>query len=183
VLLAVGAAITQMEHGGYGYTTAGVMETVLTSARLTGDPKILTDLGVKFPENLHRPELINAAIDKAVHFKWPFNPNEALRGSGGDDLGLVDYTRLSFRLFGYRIQSLYVLYFVILAISVSSFLWAFRAQSGFLLLAATACAAQVLLFASSLFDRSNLGTAFSVCSPSFRECISLALSSASRPRR
>jgi len=158
VLFAVGAAITQMEHGGYGYTIASVMETVLTSAGLTGDPKILADLGMKFPENLHRPELINGAIDKAVHFKWPFNPNEAIRGSGGDDLGLVDYTRLSFRLFGYRIQSLYILYFVILAISVSSFLWAFRAQPGFLLLAATACAAQVLLFASSLFDWSNLGT-------------------------
>ena len=158
VLFAIGAAITEMEHGGYGYTIASVMETVLTSAGLTGDPKILADLGVKFPDNLHSPELINAAIDKAVHFKWPFNPNEAIRGSGGDDLGLVDYTRLSFYLFGYRIQSLYVLYFVILAISVTSFLWAFRAQPGFLLLAATACAAQVLLFASSLFNQSNLGT-------------------------
>src|SRR5262245_15930151 len=94
VLFAVGAAITEMEHGGYGYTIARMMETVLTSAGLTGDPKILADLGMKFPENLHRPELINAAIDKAVHFKWPFNPNEAIRGSGSDDLGLVDYTRL-----------------------------------------------------------------------------------------
>jgi hypothetical protein len=158
VLFAVGAAITQMEHGGYGYTIASAMEAVLTSAGLTGDPKILADLGVKFPDNLHRPELINAAIDKAVRFKWSFNPNELIRGSGGDDLGFVDYTRLGFRLFGYRIQSLYVLYFVILTISALSFLWSFRAQPGFLLLAATACAAQVLLFASGLFDRSNLGT-------------------------
>jgi hypothetical protein len=125
---------------------------------------------VKFPDNLHSPELINAAIDKAVQFKWPFNPNEAIRGSGGDDLGLVDYTRLSFYLFGYRIQSLYVLYFVILSISVTSFLWAFRAQPGFLLLAATACAAQVLLFASSLFDRSNLGT---VADPRFLRVLAI----------
>jgi hypothetical protein len=158
VLFGVGAAITEMEHGGYGYTIARMMETVLTSAGLTGDPKILADLGMTFPDNLHRPELINAAIDKAVHFKWPFNPNEAIRGSSGDDLGLVDYTRLSFRLFGYRIQSLYPLYFVILAISALSFVWAFRLQPGFLLLVATACAAQVLLFASGLFDPSNIGT-------------------------
>jgi hypothetical protein len=158
VLFGVGAAITEMKHGGYGYTIARMMETVLMSAGLTDDPKILADLGMKFPDNLHRPEVINAAIDKAVRFKWPFNPNEAIRGSGGDDLGLVDYTRLSFRLFGYRIQSLYPLYFVILAISALSFVWAFRLQSGFLLLVATACAAQVLLFASGLFDRSNIGT-------------------------
>jgi hypothetical protein len=158
VLFAVGAAITQMEHGGYGYTIAGVIESVLTSAGLTGDPKLLADLGVKFPDNLHSPELINSAIDKAVHFKWLFNPNEAIRGSGGDDLGLVDYARLSFRLFGYRIQSLFVLYFLILGISVLAFLWAFRMQPGFMLLAATASTAQVLLFASILFDRSNLGT-------------------------
>src|SRR5438445_6834042 len=29
VLFAVGAAVTEMEHGGYGYTTSNVVETVL----------------------------------------------------------------------------------------------------------------------------------------------------------
>jgi hypothetical protein len=96
VLFAVGTAISQREHGGYGYTLSTVIETVLTYAGFTNDPKILADIGTSYPDNLHNPKLINAAIHKAVRFKWPFNPNEAVRGSGGDDIGLVDYARLSF---------------------------------------------------------------------------------------
>src|SRR5262249_38684945 len=86
LLFGLGAAITQMEHGGYGYTISNVIETILTYGGLTEDSKILADLGTKFPDNLRNSKLINTAIEKAVHFKWSFDPNEGIRGSGGDDL-------------------------------------------------------------------------------------------------
>src|SRR5207344_2208913 len=101
---------------------------------LTGDPDILVPLGVQFPSNLRDPRLINSAIEKAARFKWPFNPDEAVRGSGGDDLGFVDYVRLSFLMFGHKIQSLYYTYFVIFGISAAVFLYAFRARGAYLML-------------------------------------------------
>src|SRR5262249_6674608 len=158
MLFAVGAAITEMEHGGYGYTISEVVETVLTRAGLTGDQQILDDLGVKFPDNLRDSKLIDAAIDKAVRFKWPFNPNEKIRGSGGDNIGLVDFAKLSFRLFGYKLFSFYLTYFAVWSISVAAFVYAFRWRPALLTVLVIACFAQALLFTSAVFDSDNLGS-------------------------
>jgi hypothetical protein len=156
MLFAFGAAIAQMRHGGYGYTIPDAMETVLTYGGLTGDSKILTGIGRKFPENLRDPALIDAAIGKAVRFSSPIDPNQGVRGSGGDDLGFVDYTRLSFGVFGYRLRSLYLAYFAIFGISASAFAYAFRSRPGLLAILVIACAAHVFLFSSSILDRHNL---------------------------
>jgi hypothetical protein len=164
ILFGVGTAITQMDHGGYGYAMSTVIETVLKYGGLTGDPEILAPLGVKFPANLRDPSLINAAIEKAAWFTWPFNPDEAVRGSGGDDLGFVDYVRLSFLLFGHKIQSLYYTYFLIFGISAAAFLYAFRARGAYLMLLIVTSVAQILLFSSNLFGSSNLG---SIADPRF----------------
>jgi hypothetical protein len=157
-LFAFGTAIAQMRHGGYGYAIPGTIETVLTYAGLTGNVKILTDLGTKFPDNLRNPALIDAAIDKAVRFNAPINPDQEVRGSGGDDLGLVDYTRLSFYLFGYRLRSLYFTYFMIFGISALAFIWAFRSRPGLLAILVMVSAAHVFLFTSSILDRDNLSS-------------------------
>jgi hypothetical protein len=164
ILFGVGTAITQMDHGGYGYAMSTVIETVLTYGGLTNDPKILAPLGTEFPANLRDPTLINAAIDKAARFIWPFNPAEAVRGSGGDDLGFVDYVRLSFLVFGHNIQSLYYTYFLILGISAAAFLYAFRAAPAHLMLLIITSAAQIVLFSSNLFGSDSLG---SIADPRF----------------
>ena len=164
ILFGVGTAITEMDHGGYGHALSTVVETVLTYGGLTNDPKILAPLGAHFPANLRDPSLINSAIEKAVQFRWPFNPDEAVRGSGGDDIGFVDYVRLSFLLFGHKIQSLYYTYFLIFAISAAAFLYTFRAQAGYLSLLIVTSAAQVILFSSNLFGFPNLG---SIADPRF----------------
>jgi hypothetical protein len=165
VLFGVGAAITQMKHGGYGYTiSTDVVETVLKYGGLTADPEILAPLGAKFPDNLRDTSLINAAIDEAAKFNWPFNPNEAIRGSGGDDLGLVDYVRLSFLVFGYKIQSLYYTYFLIFGVSTAVFLWTFRSRPALLTLLVIACVAQIALVSSNLVASDILG---SIADPRF----------------
>src|SRR5262245_45106973 len=170
ILFGVGAAITQMDHGGYGYSLSTVVETVLTYGGLTDDPKILAPLGKQFPTNLRDPTLINAAIDKAAKFRWPFNPEEAVRGSGGDDLGFVDYVRLSFLVFGHNIQSLYYTYFLIFGVSAAVFLWTFRSRPAFLMLLVIASVAQIILFSSNLFDSHNLG---SLADPRFLGAIAI----------
>jgi hypothetical protein len=164
VLFGVGAAITQMEDGGYGYTMSTVIETVLKYGGLTADPEILARLGAKFPDNLRDTVLINAAIDKAAKFRWPFNPDEAIRGSGGDDLGFVDYVRLSFLVFGHKIQYLYYTYFLIFGVSAAVFLWTFRSRPAQLTLVVIICVAQIALLSSNLVTFNNLG---SIADPRF----------------
>jgi len=158
ILFGVGTAITQMDHGGYGYALSTVIETILTYGGLTDDTKILAPLGVEFPDNLRDPALINAAIDKAAKFRWPFNPDEAIRGSGGDDLGFVDYVRLSFLVFGHKIQSLYYTYFLIFGVSAAVFLWTFRSRPALLMLLVITSVAQNILLVSNLFASHNLGS-------------------------
>src|SRR5262245_30995011 len=152
VLFAVGAAITQMQHGGYGFSVSLVIEKILTSGGITADNAILEKLGTKFPNNLHNTALINAAIDKAVQFNLPFNPDAEVRGSGGDDIGFVDYTRLAFQIFGYRIQSLYYIYFSVLVLSAAAYFYQFRSRTSILPLLAITCAVLVFVFDSNLFD-------------------------------
>jgi hypothetical protein len=158
ILFGVGTAITQMDHGGYGYALSTVIETIFTYGGLTDDPKILAPLGVEFPGNLRDPTLINAAINKAARFEWPFNPEEAIRASGGDDLGFVDYVRLSFLAFGHRIQSLYYTYFLIFGVSAAVFLWTFRSRPALLMLLVITSVAQNILLVSNLFGSHNLGS-------------------------
>jgi hypothetical protein len=155
ILFGVGTAITQMDHGGYGYALSTVIETILKYGGLTDDPKILAPLGMEFPSNLRDPGLINAAIDKAARFKLAFNPN-AFRGSGGDDLGFVDYVQLSFLVFGHKIESLYYTYFLIFGVSAAVFLWTFRSRPALLMLLIITSVAQIFLFSSILLAPHNL---------------------------
>jgi hypothetical protein len=150
VQFAIGSAVTTMRHHGTGYTIAAPVKTVLESAGLTGDPEILKRAGLKFPENLRNPILINSAIKLASEAQWPFNPNSAITGNGGDDIGMVDFVRLSFLLFGFQLLSFYLTYFVVLGISLLLAVVAFRREAGVLAIFSLLTLALVLVFASSL---------------------------------
>src|SRR5215510_6892716 len=117
VQFSIGAAITSLYHGGYGYTISNVVKTVLASGGLTGDPIMLKAAGVTFPDNLRNPNLMESAIRKAIAFNWPFNPGEQVTGSSGEDVGLVDYVRLSFILFGNKVVGFFFTYFALVAMS------------------------------------------------------------------
>ena len=109
MVFAIGAAITEMEHGGYGYVTAEYMDHILTFGGLTANPDILKNLGLNMPDNFRNPAIINDAIRKAVAFKWNFNPHDVdgVRGAYNDDVGFIDYVKFSFQLFGYNVASFY----------------------------------------------------------------------------
>jgi hypothetical protein len=84
------------------------------------DPKILP--------NLNNGDLINEAIAAAVSLgpqPEAFVSQRSLMTMVYDDIGIVDYDKISFWLFGFKIQSLYYLYFAILSLSSSAFLLQF----------------------------------------------------------
>jgi hypothetical protein len=80
-------------------------------------------------ENSKNRDLINRAITAAASL-GPQQPgyvgDRSLITTVYDDVGFVDYVKLSFRLFGFRIESLYRTFFVLLAVSTLGFLWTFR---------------------------------------------------------
>src|SRR4051812_1319490 len=59
MLFGIGAAITELDHKGYGYTIANVVENLLLSNGLTDDKNVLATFGTKFPDNLNNSTLIN----------------------------------------------------------------------------------------------------------------------------
>jgi hypothetical protein len=165
IRLAIGAAITDLRHGGYGHTLSLVVESVLITSGLTEDNSILRKFGTQFPNNLRDTSLINRAIEKAAEFKWSFDPSRDVRGTAGDDIGLIDYAKLAFRLFGYQLQSLYYLYFVMLVVSTTIFILQFRSLSGIVPLVGIVSIAYVFLFSSNLFDVTSGPGAVSLTDP------------------
>src|SRR5207244_2848311 len=77
---------------------------------------------------------------------------QELTGNGGDDIGIVDFVRLSFALFGFNLLSFYLAYFSLLAVSLACAVYAFRKQPGALAVFFVLALSLPLLFASSLFD-------------------------------
>jgi len=169
VQFAIGAAVTSLYHGGYGYTTSDVVRTVLASAGLTGDPAMLKYAGVTFPDNLRDPSLMENAIKKAVAFNWPFNPNEQVTGSSGEDVGLVDYVRLSFVLFGNKVVGFYLTYFVLVVTSFAAAIIAFRKSPGVLSVLVLYAAVLFVLFKCNLLDFDMVG----LLDPRFLSTLSL----------
>ncbi len=164
---AIGSAITSMKHGGYGYSIAGPVKTTLEYAGLTGDPTVLKTLGLNFPDNLRNPVVINKAISKAVELKDI--PNQQITGNGGDDIGMVDFVRLSFALFGFNMISFYLTYFTLFGVSLLCAVVAFRTSPGVLAVFSLLALGLAFVFASSLLNPEMNG----VLDPRFLSTLSI----------
>jgi hypothetical protein len=121
----IAIAISEMLHGLDSYVGYAVIAETLNKVmkRETNgmeDPKLLS--------NLTNGDLINEAIAAAVAFP-PQGESFVAEGSlitmVYDDIGIVDYDKIAFELFGFKIQSLYYLFFVILSLSAAAFLLQF----------------------------------------------------------
>src|SRR5499433_2786644 len=157
VQFAIGAAVTSLYHGGYGYTISDVVRGVLITGGLTGDPATLKSVGLTFPDNLRNPTVMENAIKNAIWFTWPFNPNEQVTGSQGEDVGLVDYVRLSFALFSPKMVSFFLTYFVLVATSFMAALVAFRKMPGILAIFVLYAVALAVVFRTNLLDLDLVG--------------------------
>jgi hypothetical protein len=119
---------------------------------------MLKAAGLTFPENLRDPIVIENAIKKAIAHNWPFNPNEQVTGSSGDDVGLVDYVRLSFILFGEKVVGFFLTYFMLVGTSFLAAIIAFRKIPGILAVFVLYAIALFVLLKSALLDPRFLST-------------------------
>lgn len=174
---AIGGAVTDQVFGVSGYVIGRHVEEILITNGLTADESVLAKLGVRFPDNLRNPVLVERAIDRAVGFVYGAGP---ARGASGDDPGMIDYVKLSFALFGRSLLSLFLTYFVLLATEVGCFFLAFRRRPSDLAFLAVTLIAQVCVLSSALLDFSTMAefTAFgtglgSVSNPRFLSVLAI----------
>lgn len=146
------AAITEEVYAiRKGYVAHATVLNVLRRNGLTENAEELSNTMPPYPGNLRNPELLDAAIQKSLalgrlNSDIRFGNRTAIPAPM-DDLGMADYFRWAFRLFGYRIASFYHLYFVLYGLSVAFFLLAYFRHPLPLGLLAAVSVTQALAFA------------------------------------
>lgn len=118
-------AICEMVYGLDSYVAhSSVVDAIIQGVRNgTGGPA-----DPKFRENITNPDVLNAALSAALVLgpqPEGFVAQRSLTTMLYDDIGIVDYDKIAFSLFGFRVQSLYYLFFVILSLSSVAFLLQF----------------------------------------------------------
>jgi hypothetical protein len=131
VAQAVGVHISEKFHGTTGYVGRTEVLHELFRSGFTGRQNYLDPLGIQYPANVEMPDLLDKAIQNAINLKnLPTDAtfaNKRLYAPQANDPGLIDYMKWSFELFGYRVESLYYLYFLILTTAVALYLICFYA--------------------------------------------------------
>lgn len=121
IALSEGAYGLHFGYLGYASVRDALVAVWNQGARTRDDPIII--------QNNKNGELLNKAILAAATL-GPQQPGFV--GDGTlittlyDDMGYVDYVKLSFRLFGQRIEAMYYTFFVLLSLSTFAFMWVFR---------------------------------------------------------
>jgi hypothetical protein len=149
-------------YGTSGYVgRTEVLETLFSNG-LTGRQNYLDKLGIQYPANVEMPDLANDAIQKAMNLKnLPKDAtfaNRLLYAPEANDPGIVDYIGWSFDLFGFRVESFYYFYFLVLSIAIVLFLICFWADALPLLVLAGVMVAFLFLVDSHMFDTPMLRT-------------------------
>lgn len=148
LLYGIGAAISEKKGDVHGYVFTPSVRDALTNGGLTDDKAVLKSLGTQFPDNFANADLLNRAMDAALKSPPDHNASPIVH----DDIGDIDFYKLAFDLFGPRVLSFYLTYFVISALGILTFLVALRDRPVNLALLAIVVAGELLLFVSDFYD-------------------------------
>lgn len=121
--MAMSIAISDLKYGLKGYQGYNIVLNTLTKNGMTDDPDVLVKYGKTKEEALTDPLLLQGAIDKTLNIS-----NVAFYGRHNfmrDDIGMAAYYKIAFRIFGFKIEGFYYLYFLILFVSVMCYVAAF----------------------------------------------------------
>lgn len=115
----LGIAISELRYGLRGYQGYRRVLNTLSDNGITKDTAVLSNYDKTFEAVLKDPNILNRAIGKAVSVADA--ASEGKYYLFREDKGLVDYYKLAFRVFGYKIESFFCLYFLFLILSISMF--------------------------------------------------------------
>lgn len=131
----IAVAISELRYGlNQGYCAYWNVHNALRNGGLTDSPYLIKKYGYKYPENMRDQILIDKLLDEAANI-----PDVASQGVMycpiyAEDVGYADYAKIGFRLFGYKISSLFTTFFLVLGVSLAAYLLAYRRDVPMLLL-------------------------------------------------
>lgn len=156
VAQSVSIDISQRLFGTTGYVGRTEVLHTLFNEGFTSRQEFLDKLGIQYPANTEMAERLNEAIQKALNVRdLPANPsfsNRQLFIPEANDPGIVDYVSWSFEIFGFRIESLYYFYFLVLGASIVLFLICFHADAVPLVALSALMVAFLLLVSGHIFE-------------------------------
>jgi hypothetical protein len=138
-LLSLSAALRLKMHTEVPYWVAGAVPPALSKVAYGHERNYMSLNFVHESFNQQLKGFQAADINKAIAnilAAHPVAPDRSDRVLSSDDKGIVTFTELSFRLFGYRIEGVFYLYYIFLGISAALFAWAYRRNPYALLLLA-----------------------------------------------
>ena len=133
----LGAAISDVAYGlDLKHAANAKIVNFLSANGISDQAALLAPLGASFPEITKNTKILNRAILDATRLEGIDNKlklsDDTLAFTKMEDLGIIDYYKLSFRLFGYDIAGFYYTYFVFLASTIAIFYFGFWNRLGIL---------------------------------------------------
>jgi len=172
IVQAIAAVLTQLRSGEHGYALSNTISSELFIRGLTLYPPFLEISGAKAPDNLQSATFIDGVLDRMWRDVWTMRFDD-VRGMGADDIGIIDYTDLSFWLFGHHIRSLYYMFFIILASTLFVALVEQRRNpAGQILIVAVLGLLYAICFLSNVFENEPSGLG-GVTNPRFLSTLSI----------
>jgi hypothetical protein len=121
----VAAALSEMVYGfKRGYVAHTQVYDALRKGGMTIDANYLKAIGRTFPENLSDVTLLNKALEDASRLGQLRDARKIItdiKPVEPIDLGTVDFYRLSFEIFGLRVQSFFKMYYLLYLASIALF--------------------------------------------------------------
>jgi hypothetical protein len=131
----VAVAVSDLRYGlNRGYAAYNLVRHELVVGGWTWNPDILGRAGLRYPDNLTDTYVLDAALDRAVHLPDPAGAGVQYLPVFAEDVGYADFAKIGFRVFGYRLSSLYFGYFLVMGVSLGLYLLAYRRDVPMLLL-------------------------------------------------
>ena len=122
-VLSMSIAISELIYGTNSYTGYRIVYDTLFKNGMDFEKSAQIESNKSETEILTDPVGLNNAIKSAININILDKNNKLFLER--EDLGLITFYKLAFILFGFNIQSLYFLYFLLFAISVLIYLYTF----------------------------------------------------------
>ncbi len=154
---AMAIALSEMEYGSSNYTGYVKVQNALLENGLSGQETDYKKFGRSMWECLRDPDLLNTAIHKALTVSPPAS------GLGKtylfrEDKGEIIYHKWAFFLFGYNIESLFKLYWLLLSASVMCFFVTFYKRHEILNILLLLSCAHFVVAMSAYYSGADLNT-------------------------